>query len=157
RPEGEPLWVYSQLVRPGEGEVTLDLFALDEQGNTVVELHGFVLKLVAGSALARESLRERPYYRLTWEPAPEPSATTPAGTWVVLDEGGPVGEALRARLSEAGARVLAWRPEEVAVGEEAAALEALGDEPCAGLVHLWSLAPAAHDPEQALARGPAAL
>ena len=161
RPEGEPLWVYARLVRPGEGEVTLDLFALDEQGQKLMELQGFVLKLVAGSALARESLRERPYYRLTWEAAPEPArgadAPAPRGTWVVLDEGGPVGAALRARLREAGARALAWGPDELAPGEEEAALAALGEEPCAGLIHLWSLAPAAHDPEQALLRGPAAL
>lgn len=168
--EGSPLWCYAHLTRIGEGEVELDVFAIDPEGRTVVELHGFVLKLVAGSAQARESLRERPFYELVWEEATPAEARSLAGQrYLVLDEGGALGEEVSAGLVAAGAEVERVRRgselEEVAPGQWTApvggAASFLAAQPEArpwdGLVSLWSLEPAAQSPEGALERGPAAL
>lgn len=168
--DGSPLWCYAKLTHIGEGEVELDVFATDLEGRRVVELHGFVLKLVAGSAQARESLSERPFYALSWAPADPPALRArPRRSWLLLDEGGPVGAALLEGLRASRAGVLVIRPGpttrslgeglwEVAPGEAEAFLarEAAGLA-CEGLIHAWSLCPAAQDPEGALALGPAAL
>lgn len=169
--DGSPLWCYARLTRIGEGEVELDVFAVDPEGRSVVEMHGFVLKLVAGSAQARESLRERPFYSLEWEEVATPEASGAAGgkRWLLLDEGSVVGEAVAAGLQAAGAEVIRVRAgealREVAPGQFVApagsAARFLGefaeDSKWDGLVHLWSLCPDAQDPEGALGLGPAAL
>jgi len=169
--DGSPLWCYARLTRIGEGEVELDVFAIDPEGRTVVELHGFVLKLVSGSAQARESLSERPFYEFAWEETepPKPSILFAGKRFLVLDNGGPVGAMICASLLQVEAEVERVRHgevlEEVSPGHWTAPAGAAGrfleeqpegrDWDC--LIHLWSLDPAACDPAGALELGPAAL
>lgn len=169
--EGSPLWCYAHLTRIGEGEVELDVFAIDTEGRTVVELHGFVLKLVAGSAQARESLSERPFYEFAWEEVdlPQERLELRGKRFLVLDTDTILGASLCAGLAAAGAEV-----ERVAQGARLAevaprhwtapsstAARFLEEQPAGrtwdGLIHLWSLAAGGQDPSEAIARGPAAL
>jgi acyl transferase domain-containing protein/NADPH:quinone reductase-like Zn-dependent oxidoreductase/NAD(P)-dependent dehydrogenase (short-subunit alcohol dehydrogenase family)/acyl carrier protein len=169
--DGSPLWCYAHLTRIGEGEVELDVFAVDTEGRTVVELHGFVLKLVAGSAQARESLSERPFYELAWEEAelPREQLELRGKRFLVLDTDTILGASLCAGLAAAGAEVErvghGHKLSEVAprhwTAPSQAAARFLQEQPAGrswdGLIHLWSLAEGAQGPSAALERGPAAL
>jgi acyl transferase domain-containing protein/acyl-CoA synthetase (AMP-forming)/AMP-acid ligase II/thioesterase domain-containing protein/acyl carrier protein len=163
---GKRMWSHAR-VRPGgdPGSVVGDARLLDEDGTVLVEARGLELRLLDGDDrvfAAADPLAGR-LYGLDWEElaGDAPAAPPAAGTWLVFSDGG-VGEALAGRLEAAGSRAV-----RIAPGTEYRRLEgggfevrpgsaddlgrllddalAEGDPPCRGAVHLWSLAPAAHE------------
>ena len=163
---GQRMWSHARL-RPGgdPGTVVGDARLLDEDGAVLVEARGLELRLLDGDdrvLAAADPLAGR-LYGLDWEELTNeaPGGRPAAGTWLVFSDGG-VGEALAGLLDAAGSRALRIAPGEAyrrlddcrfevrpGSADDLGRLleEALGegDPPCRGAVHLWSLAPAAHE------------
>ena len=167
RPGVGPLWVYSRLVRAERADVEVDLWALDEDGRAVIEIQGFSMRLVPGSELsergrpaaaaaagARAAGEAGTVYALGWDevPAGEPGPPPPAGGPAWLLVGAPAHTGPLAQVLGGCARAVGPDQAPDAWLERAALPLGVG-----ALVHLGTLDPAAHDPQAAVERGPAAL
>jgi acyl transferase domain-containing protein/acyl carrier protein len=163
-PAGSGLWAHA-LVRPGAtaGEDTLegDVFLRGESGDVILAAHGLRLKRLGTEKTRGDHSRDDWFYEVRWQAAPrapsEVSSSAPAaGSWVVFDDSGGMGEALRARLEARGDRcVMVSRGEHYeASGPGRYRLNparpehfrqllkdafANGAPACRGVVHLWSL------------------
>ncbi|HYO54311.1 type I polyketide synthase [Archangium sp.] len=146
-------------------ERVFDIRLLDEQGHVLMEIEGLrVYRLEAGAAVRRELGGWA--YQVDWEPqalpAELPRPERSPGSWLLLTDGGGVGQRLSALLRARGERCVLVSPGETyrLVGQghyevdprNAEHLRRLlgdalgaGAPPCRGVMHLWSLDCASND------------
>jgi acyl transferase domain-containing protein len=150
-----------EVAEEGSRVADVDLYADD--GSLVVEVRRLKLRSLERAATAADLT-----YKIEWREAPAAAPTGPvSGTWLVFEDEGDVGAALRAALTAQGARCVAVRrgarferevPDAYRVAPGAAAdvtgvLEAvLGEAPvCRGVFYLWALDAPAEASSDALA------
>jgi len=162
------LWCHAAL-RSGapaqDGEFEADLSLFDEDGRIVARIGGLRLQRLEGeSRVSREDVGDW-LYELQWQPKPLPEARAlPAsarrgrgGRWLILADGGGVGQALAASLEERGGTCItvsadkAYRVVEegrryrLDPSQSGQFRQLLGDvwendsSSLEGIVHLWSL------------------
>jgi acyl transferase domain-containing protein/7-keto-8-aminopelargonate synthetase-like enzyme/acyl carrier protein len=123
------------------GATTWDVQFLDAAGEPIVALDGFEMRRAPASVFLRRRMSDW-LYRVDWEPQPLREQTTgrdPA-TWLMLDNGTPLGDELMRRLASRGDRV-------VMASEGAADFRSLIDaQPVHGILHLWGQEETAEDP-----------
>ncbi len=188
QPSGGPLWSHARLrvAAPHEPDaaattvpdaepshvLVADIRILDASGALVAELHGARFWYLDPTSARRSASDGTDWlYALAWEPQPyrAPARAPEPSTWIVLDDGRGVGEALAAALEACGdacVRVVAAADEEgfavvddrhvrvrPAAPEELAALldrvAAQDRPPCRGIVHAWGSSSTATDPPSA--------
>jgi NADPH:quinone reductase-like Zn-dependent oxidoreductase/acyl carrier protein len=164
RPGPEPMWVYSRLRRAEGADVEVDLWALDPQGELVIEIQGFSMRLVGGSEVRRPAWDGEAHhaggsddvlYQSEWVESPPGELGAPLEPdplWILL------GDPLTARPLVSALEGADARARVVGVDQDPQAF--LADPPSqgvAGLVHLATLDPSAGTPAGALALGPVAL
>jgi acyl transferase domain-containing protein/7-keto-8-aminopelargonate synthetase-like enzyme/acyl carrier protein len=88
------------------GSATWDVQTFDSDGNLVVALEGFEMRKAPAAAFLRRRLADW-LYRVDWQPqrVVAQGAAGPA-TWLLLDNGSPIGAELAQRLASRGDRCL---------------------------------------------------
>ncbi|NBD13541.1 non-ribosomal peptide synthetase/type I polyketide synthase [Corallococcus silvisoli] len=143
-----------------DGTVTADVRILDETGAVCVELEGLRFQQVSRSALRRMLGTGRDWtYELAWELRPLKGlheGMAPRGTWVLLADGGGLGDALAESLEAHGARCVVVRPGSTFEARDGRTftldparvedfsrllheVSATGGEPCRAVLNLWGL------------------
>jgi len=158
RPPTE-LWAHVTRRASGSsaGDMEAELWLRDGEGRLVGEARGLRIQRVAAG---RRDLIAECFYSVQWESLPQTGADAPRspragpGTWLILADGGGLGEALGQKLVARGERAVIVRPggEYRALGDGRYQLppgdsegfdrllkEAFGTSGCKGVVHLWSL------------------
>ena len=163
---GARVWSTATLRASGSSDETLvaDLAIFDEAGAPVASIEGLHLKRATAEAL-RRATRSRVadwLVDIAWQPAAGHAGEShvASGTWLVLGDASATSAQLVARLSQSGARTVvveaAGGYEMLSAGHvrvdplsaadfDRLSREAIGDEPLAGLVFLWSASTAAPD------------
>ncbi len=159
---GRAAWARVKVREEGAGserERTFDFWLLDEQGQVLLELEALRLYRLDAGASARKELGAW-LYQVDWEERPLPAELawpehTP-GSWLILQDGGGVGQRLSAQLLTRGETCVLVAPGEAyrLTGPRSAEVDPRNPEhwrrlltdllgagvpPCRGVVHLWSL------------------
>jgi phthiocerol/phenolphthiocerol synthesis type-I polyketide synthase D len=143
------VWSHAVLRRGGVTGQTIegDVHIWSEAGTLLAEAVDVRLQAVpavgaAGAGVPAEAARGEWLYEVQWEAVAAASDAEPwdaAGSWVILADGGGVGEAVAARLRASGGECQVVGPERwEAAAEVLAALGAAG-RAVRGVIHLWSL------------------
>ncbi|MBP7964638.1 MAG: SDR family NAD(P)-dependent oxidoreductase [Caldilineaceae bacterium] len=161
RRAGGEVWVQAQLqpTTAQASSLSADLRIYDADGQPVAAIEGLLLQRTSQAALLRAFQRgaSEKLYHLAWRSraaARQPLAAD--GRWLILADGGGVGEKLADRLQTAGANCLLVRPgpgyarldgrhgvvnpsQPADFQKLLQALSADGSGPVQGIVHLWGL------------------
>ncbi|MBN1489665.1 MAG: SDR family NAD(P)-dependent oxidoreductase [Phycisphaerae bacterium] len=161
-PAGQRL--YSHVVRHDDSQAESDEAVFDatlftESGRIIAETCGLHLKFVAAPRVESADATDvnELLYAVQWEPsAATPSASLPAGRWLIFADKGGVAAALATRMEASGSRVICVRPGQrygqTGAGEweidpakpddVARLLEEIGissTDPIVGVVYLWAI------------------
>ncbi len=133
-----------------------DLCIVDSQGGLVAEIQDLVIARRTGSALHTE--QDRLFMAVDWQPSLVPPPSVSAGRWLLLGDGGALGQALRQALQSAGHSVVQGEsllPNSTAL--RALLTGAFDDKAPTAVVHLGRVgvdgASDAHIAEKALLQG----
>ncbi|MFP4441291.1 MAG: acyltransferase domain-containing protein, partial [Chloroflexaceae bacterium] len=136
-----------------------DIWLLTEDGQVVLEVEGLHLKRLEQRTTPADDLRMNDwFYEVQWQPVehPDPPPARKPGRWLLFADGQGVGSALTTQLQIQGAQIVTVTPGtkfqrhsadhfSLDAADPAAFHRLLNEafsadqEPCRGIIHLWSL------------------
>ncbi|NMO18055.1 SDR family NAD(P)-dependent oxidoreductase [Pyxidicoccus fallax] len=153
QPSGE-LWCRARVSRRGPTAAhqrRADLLIVDGRGATVAEVSGLVVQRL--SSTGRGRVQDDVLLETDWERSDVPAPRLTAGRWLLLGEGGALGDALRTGLREAGHSVELAASDLGVEGVRGLLTTAFGGQAPTGVVHLGGLDTRNEMVEAALVRG----